>query len=242
MMSVADLVANRTEEVFWDADSRYRLRKLRHIDSENKTSHKIRHRNKQRKYSERFADAKIRYRTPKPSVNLDFVLNKNQSVIFKEVNNTVNYFSEDIVKEKVDIHEHCYTTNEVLEIIAVTCLVNFIFWFLIISCVNFYTKKEKVKCPSWESLESVSDYELKPQQETGKRRSVSNGSDDFEDDLENNFLIPESSRENVSDSHGKWAVFNAEEIPLAPDQDSGKDQRICVFFIPFPEEYQVFHT
>lgn len=88
------------------------------------------------------------HRTPtKLAANFGDYANKNRSVIFKEVNKTVNYFSDDIVKEKVNVHEHCYTTNEVLEIIAVTCLVNFIFWFLIISCVNFYTKKEKVKCP-----------------------------------------------------------------------------------------------
>lgn len=74
----------------------------------------------------------------------------NQTVIsYKSANNNSDSFNsnngtEEILKKKLDAHQNCYTTNEVLEIIAITCLVNFIFWFLIISCVNFYTKNQKV--------------------------------------------------------------------------------------------------
>lgn len=84
-------------------------------------------------------------------------IGNNISVFLKSINNqtmkwlrwTGNATKNDsagtgVLREKLGVHQNCYTTNDVLEIIAITCLVNFIFWFMIITCVNVFTRNQKI--------------------------------------------------------------------------------------------------
>lgn len=118
------------------------------IRHEKKNRHRFKERHNNGTFSHRFNhnsitnDAEIKNNN-KENVTGKVNLVGNQTVI--SANNSDSYNgTEEILKKKLDPHQNCYTTNEVLEIIAITCLVNFIFWFLIISCVNFYTKNQKV--------------------------------------------------------------------------------------------------
>ena len=132
------------------------MRKLENVvdDAASETErpesrHPIRHekKNRHRLFNSTFS----RYPIPKKVNATDaIIINNNDTTVisFKTSSSENNSLSKDgteeIFKKKLNPHENCYTSNEVLQIIAITCLVNFIFWFLIISSVNFCTKNQKI--------------------------------------------------------------------------------------------------
>lgn len=121
----------------------------------NKTEpHHLRHEKKIRKLTELRNRQKLNHSLRVPELQNSERLDKESGntashnftvkLINLPGNNTSNETVKEIFKERMGAHKNCYTTNDVLEIIAITCLVNFIFWFLIISCVNMLTRNQKI--------------------------------------------------------------------------------------------------
>ncbi|KAK6643052.1 hypothetical protein RUM43_004555 [Polyplax serrata] len=133
---------------------------------QNKTPHRVRHEKKIRRLTEIQVKEKTNSSSRRETndisdVRQETTIDDNIRVFLKSVNNkTMKWFKwsenatkngstnlsakDQVLHEKLEVHQNCYTMNDVLEIIAVTCLVNFIFWFMIITCVNVFTRNQKI--------------------------------------------------------------------------------------------------
>lgn len=223
------------------------------IEMQYPENHPIRHEKKHHRHN---ATSFHNSRKKENATNAISNANSNRTtvILFKtslsDNNSVPGNGTDDILKKKLDAHQNCYTTNEVLEIIAITCLVNFIFWFLIISCVNFCTKNQKVwksdSCESLESLGSNTEYEIKPKQAAvgvkrnnnpSLRHSTSsyNNVQDYvnsltgESDAENHMLIPMQDLTGGDDKGEKNPKTSPDKESEEKNNSQGRSSRFIHF-------------